>query len=68
MKMLKSELDLKREGFRKIKSQYKGNCSLCNRRFEAGEEIYWKREPLGEVTYRTIMIYSNCWENPTESH
>jgi len=45
----KSEEELRREGFKMIKASYGGTCSFCGRRYQPGEEIYWKNMPSTRV-------------------
>jgi len=44
-----TEEALQKDGFKKIKSSYGGRCSYCGQPYAAGEEIYWKRDPVTRV-------------------
>lgn len=45
----KTEEELVREGFKKIKAWYGGTCSFCGQRYSPDEWIYWKRDPYTTV-------------------
>lgn len=44
-----TEDDLAKKGFKKIVSKYSGRCSMCNQRYDEGEEIYWTNLPQTTV-------------------
>jgi len=54
---MKTEDELRSEGFKKITASYKGTCSFCHQRFQAGERIFWKREET-----QSIVCCSRCYE------
>lgn len=53
--------NLRSTGWKKIKARYRGVCEVCGDRFDAGIEIFWKREEDAEGLSRTHTICVNCF-------
>jgi transposase len=51
-----TEEELRGQGYKKIISRYDGICSYCSKRYEKGEDIYWKKDPT------TSICCQRCYE------
>lgn len=51
---------LRSVGWKKIKARFRSVCKVCGERFDAGTEVFWKREVDAEGVSHTHTICVNC--------